>query len=403
MEKNNNKFNRSYEKIKAFLRLVSYGCYHRKFFSNYDIKPRSYDEFLRQMRFFIPENNIQVTYYKKNAYFTFVGDFSQSTNNYFHYSFLTKSIIPNHLLQFILILQLLDNVKKPLSLIEIVEEVSETIPQNDENDLLQLVRRRLTELVNAGILQRIEVKGKFCYEKILNPINLNNGEWKILKQAVNFYRSCSLISIPGYLLENNLKYFFNIDSSAEIFQFKNNNFSRILDDDIIFEILQGINENKKILVDRKYKAPITIIPLSIETDFLYNRQYLNALKEDGKNFEPIRLRIDKIKKLKLLSNIENFNYTDSKNLRNIFLKVTFCDNEQRQNYENILNEQIDIQITEEGKNYFICKIQTEDPLQIYPSLWKIQPWAEILSGKDNLRERMKNDVQEALKNYANFI
>ena len=48
-------------------------------------------------------------------------------------------------------------------------------------------------------------------------------------------------------------------------------------------------------------------------------------------------------------------------------------------------------------------IETADPLQFYPRLWKFQAWAEILSGADKLRERIKNDAEEALKNYAEFV
>ena len=74
-----NKFHRSHAGLRKFLRLVSYGCYHRNLFSKHAITPRSYDDLLRQIRFFVPEKNLQMTRHNKYSYFTFVGDFRHGT------------------------------------------------------------------------------------------------------------------------------------------------------------------------------------------------------------------------------------------------------------------------------------------------------------------------------------
>ena len=392
-----NKFNRSFDGVKNFLRSVSYGCYHRKLFGRYGINPRSYDDFIRQLRFFIPDDKIQVSHHKKFAYFTFAGDFRRGSENYLHRAFLTKTILPEHCLQYISILQLLDGAA---TLSELVERLSEEMSALDEQgDLAQSIRRRLNELADAGLISKIGSGGHLIYKKLDNPIGeLSSKEMTVLSTALLFCKNCSMLSVPGYLLSMHLK----LDGADEIFLFRNDHFTRILDDDLIFVIVQAIRARQKLKLEREHKPPLTVIPLSIETDFFYNRQYLSALKElDGRRFEPVRLRLDKIKSLKPTAEIETQPLTTSERLRKILLRVTFDDDVQRRERLDLLNSRFDIELIEESAGHFVCAIRTVDPLMIYPQLWSLQPWAEILS--EGLRTRMRDDVREALKNYGDVI
>ena len=393
-----NKFNRSHTGLRKFLRLVSYGCYHRTLFGRHEITPRSYDNLIRQMRFFIPEKNIQITWHNKCAYFTFVGDFRHGTQNYFYSSFLLKTLLPEHCLYKIVILQLLD--KKPLPFPKILEQAEEIIINHKPDvlagdvDFLQLLRRRLIELIDSGLV----LKNKTLFEKMPNPIdNLSRDEIQILYNALKFFRNVSLIGTAGYFLCNSLKNSCKLKEPArENFQFRNNNFSRILDDDILLTVTTALNAKKKILVERESKLPVTVTPLAVETDFLCSRQYLVALK--GK--ELVRLRIDKIIKVKMINEpAKNFSPAFEK-FREIKLRVTFKNQDERRQREKILTEELPARIIKETDGEFICVIEAVDPLRIYPRLWKFQTWAEILTGADGLRKRIKNDVEEALKNYA---
>ena len=124
-----NKFNRSHKDLRKFLRLVSYGCYNRMQFSKYGITPRTYDDFLRQLRFFIPPINIQIHRYEKFSYSTFSGDFKSTSENYLYRAFLLKTILPEYLLYNVTILQILEQAQKPMTLSEIVEFASEKISE----------------------------------------------------------------------------------------------------------------------------------------------------------------------------------------------------------------------------------------------------------------------------------
>ena len=392
-----NKYGRSHKNLRKFLRLVSYGCYSRNLFERHEITPRSYDDFLRQMRFFIPSENIRITWHNKFAYVTFAGDSKSDDDNFLYKSFLLKTILPEHCLYDITILQITEREQKNFSLQEVVEKIYPEIPTSDA-DLVQSIRRRLNELTDSGLLKRCSKKNKFLYAKILNPLGeLDEEEIKILKTAVNFYKNFSMIETAGYFLFDSLKNLYPTSDLPKIFRFKNNNFVRILDDDILLTVVNALNAKKKILVKRENKPAIIILPLSVETDFVTGRQYVVALKEK----EIVRLRVDKIVEAEISNeNFSEINLPVKKKLRPINLRVCFKNRAERFEREKILRDEPNFKILTEGENFFDCAIETEDPLQYYPRLWNFQTWAEILPGADGLRERMKKDAEEVLKNYA---
>lgn len=395
-----NKFHRSHAGLRKFLRLVSYGCYHRNLFSRHAITPRTYDDLLRQIRFFVPEKNLQVTRHDKCSYFTFIGDFRHGTRNYFYSSFLLKTLLSKHCLQKIILLQVLEG-EELLSATEILKRVEQIItkhkPDRLEADLFQSLRRRLNELTDSGIVRKVEKPGKVLFEKISNPLGeLSTNEAILLHSALKFFRNVAPLGTAGYFLCDSLK---NIcepsESAREIFQFRNNNFARILDDDILLTIAQALRQHKKILIERENKLPVTLTPVAVEMDFLCSRQYLVALRQK----ELMRIRVEKITSARpLKEDAEKFSPSKQK-LREIRLRIHFKDENERRLREKMLTDELPARIVEEAQSV-ICVIETPDPLQIYPRLWKFQPWAEILSGKDGLRERMRRDVQEVLKNYA---
>ena len=398
-----NKFNRSHKDLRKFLRLVSYGCYNRMQFLNYGITPRTYDDFLRQLRFFIPPINIQVHRHEKFSYPTFSGDFRYTSENYLYRSFLLKTILPEYFLYNITILQILEQAQKPLTLSEIVEiaieKISEFNPEILDKDLTQILRRRVDSLKNSGVVESYSEGGKFFYRKLNNPLGeFSPDELKFLSATVEFYKNYSLISTAGYFFADSLKEIFKTDTQ-NFFQFKNNNFVQILDDDILFLTLQAIENNLQISYKRENKPAVTVTPLAIETDFLCCRQYILAVR--GK--DTFKFRTDNIIDAEI-SDLPAQNFSaPAKKLREIKLRVTFQNAAERNERAKILNDETDFKIIAEEKNFFVCAIEIEDPLQFYPRLWKFQPWAEILPGVDGLHERMLNDAKEVLKNYAESV
>jgi len=338
-----------------------------------------------------------MTRHDKCSYFTIVGDFRHGTKNYFYSSFLLKTLLPEHCLQKIVLLQVLEGVgalpaKEILSRAEMV--LTDHKPDCVEADLFQSFRRRLNELIDSGVVRKIEAGGKILFEKISNPLGeLSTEEMGLLLSALKFYRNVAPIGTLGYFLCDTLKT--GAESGREIFQFKNDNFARILDDDILLTIADALRRRKKLLVERENKQPVTVTPVAVETNFLCSRQYLIALRQK----ELMSLRIEKITAVKLTNDDAEPIAPSRQRLREIRLLIHFKDTDERRRREKMLTDDLPARIVEEAGKV-ICVIETPDPLQIYPRLWKFQPWAEILPGADGLRDRMRRDVKEVLKNYA---
>ena len=389
-----NKFHSSHASLRKFLRLVSYGCYHRNLFAKHAITPRSYDDLLRQIRFFVPEKNLQATRQDKCSYFTIVGDFRHGTRNYFFSSFLVKTLLPEKCLQKIVLLQVLEGAGS-LSTTEILSRAEWVLidhkPERTEADLFQSFRRRLNELIDSGVVRKV------AFEKIANPLGeLSADEKTLLLTALKFYRNVAPIGTAGYFLCEGLKN--DAEPAREIFQFRNNNFARILDDDILLTIAEALRRRKKLLVEREGKSPVIVTPVAVETDFLCSRQYLVALRQK----ELMSLRIEKITAVKFAEDDAEQFAPSRQKLREVRLLIHFNDADERRLREKILTDELPARIVEEAAGV-ICVVETPDPLQIYPRLWKFQPWAEILAGKDGLRDRMSRDAREALKNYAKSV
>ena len=402
-----NKFNQKHDSLRRFLRLISYGCYHRKLFARHGIRERTYDDELRQMRFFISPENIRISHHSGRTYITFQGTSYTGTENYLANSFFLKSLLPDACLHYILLLQTIAQAGKALSLPEILQKTEDCLMKHDPDlisgnkDLSQLLRRRAKELSEVGLLVP-EGKGKQlrygAAPRVLD--GLGADETFRLLLALQFYRNTALITMPGYLLTANLKEGFSSPPDVpRLFQFKNNSFSRILDDDMLLVILQAIKDGQHLRIERDNKPVITVAPIAIHTDFHYNRRYLIAMKQvPGKHAEPVSLRVDNIRTATPVNGTPFLSPPSAVKPREIHLKVTFSDAKERSRYEVILYQK-DMRILAEEPLSFYCAIPAQDPLQLYPWLWSLQPWAEILPGADGLRERMKQDIRKALLQY----
>lgn len=404
-----NKFNQSHSNLRLFLRIISYGCYHRKLFQLFGIKERTYDDELRQMRFFIPKQNIMESRRKRHTHITFRVNPYISQQNYLVNSFFLKTILPDSCLHSILLLQITAKATKPLSLTEIVNQLHDQLmyfePAYDDienTDIEQLIRRRVNELTEIGLLKKNYNGKKICYTLIPQVLNeLSHEDTYYLITAINFYKNVGLLSAPGYLLTQNLLEIHPQESYKDsFFQFKNNSYIRILDDDIILGIITAINKKQILCIKRDKRPDITVAPIAIHTDYDYNRQYLIAEKiHYKKSSERVSLRIDKIVKVIVKKNIPHKKSSSKEHTQELRLRITYK-NEQERTCREYALAPYNFQIVFEEDSAFICSISVSDPLKLYPWLWSIQPWAEILPGQDGLRERMKNDLQEILRKYS---
>jgi len=104
-------------------------------------------------------------------------------------------------------------------------------PERLDADWMQSFRRRLNKLVDSGIVVKVEKANKILYRKMSNPLNnLTADELKTLLDALKFCRNIEPVGTAGYFLCDSLKSLIDAsETKREIFQFRNNNFARILE------------------------------------------------------------------------------------------------------------------------------------------------------------------------------
>ena len=418
------KYSKSYENIRRFLRQISYGCYHRDCFPRLGTKVRSYDEALRRLRFFMPSAHLQETRQQRYTYVTFCGDAYHGCDNYLVHSFQTKSLLPAYCLYTLSILQLLYASDTPLTMDEIIVQVNDALTiydtvdqikqRNNKTDITEgyndnSIRRRTKELIQDGWLAE-QTSGRIIrYKKVVNPLkNLPVDDALELYYAVNFYKNTSLLNTPGHYLSDTLQKLYAFELPVlTCYQFKSNNFVRILDEETISTILQCMKTQHTLSYTHgamsKKDALKQRIPLQLETEYTYNRHYLIVAHE--KKLQ--RLRIDHMENVSIDSSMtipaKKIPHTEKDH--SIHIRFTFALPTDRTHIlRKIQNRYPSATITYLSETSMECNFSVMDPRKLLPWLRTFHPYAEILpSPTHHLRERMISDIREALKNYDETI
>ena len=397
-----NKHIKDYDKLRPFIRLISYGCYHRSQFPRF--KARNYDENLRILRFCLPEEHLAETRLQKNLHVHFLGDTYHGTDNYLARSFAIKSISLDNFLYYITILQTLAaSPGAAYSFNTLTNTISEkfqaAFPKEYELEPTKL-RRRLTELCDTGLIQKTQNSKSYSYAIAGSPLlSLNTDEMLTLRSAIAFYKNVALLSIPGTYLEQTLSSILPAaNPHSNYYQFKNNNFVRILDEVIVQQLLAAIHEKKLVKLHRNGKC-YTVFPLSILTDYQYNRQYLSAAERNHRHL----FRIDNIDTSRIAETAEPpLEETIDSPSPIIEIKLKTDTRLECTMLLSRIRERLHDAVIIETLSETEClgKIPCKDPLKLLPWLRTFHPFLEILpSQQHNLRSRMKKDIEEALTNY----
>ncbi len=403
------KFSKNYEPLRKFLRIISCGCYHRTQFDQWNIMPRSYDELLRQLRFIIPENRLKIARHGRYSCTVFSGgDTYHGSFNFLQSVYLVKTILPASTLHVLCILQLLNGAQKPMGIEDMVEALYTPLmdfdpgEQDRDSDLVQLFRRRCQELESQGILRCGREGSKKVYTVApARFADLSAEETEQLLAAVSWYRNVALLSAPGYFLETSLRERCpEADVPEGIFQFKNNHLVRILDDEVILNVLEAMRRGGAMELRREEKKPIRLLADRIETDYIYNRQYICV--SDAQH-QTAAIRADRVESVarpkKSGEGVKALRRKKARPPQELRLRVHFADEAERGRRLAVLKDILPQGEVMEGGGEVIFTAAVKDPLHVYPWLWPLQPWAEIVA-PDALRERMREAAKEVLEHYG---
>ena len=398
-----NKYIQDFFTLRTIIRLISYGCYSRSDFENFNISGRSYDDAIRRLKFCLAEDKLSPNRHHRALHLSFSINSYQKPFNFLINTFKIKTMKPQIMTSYLLLLQIFSAIKIPLSISEVFDTIFNSCPDFADSLDEQFLRRRLKEMVALGYLTEIKEQQQYLYQLTVNPLDvLDKNQLTELFYAINFAANTALMSTPAYYLMETIsqhleqKYNFKL-TPFSIHQFKNNVLTRMLDDLIIIEIIKALKTNKHLLITEFNKQDYPAKPLKIITEYTYNRQYL--LAQVGKVLKKIRL--DKIIGLSLISPNDSFeSKPPKKKLQTLTLKLTADSNSQQFLESRAKNELPIISWENCTSTSFIVKLQHQDLLSLVPTLRTFFPYLTIIEDSTkSIKKRLQQDLMEALKNY----
>lgn len=396
-----NNYISDYDKLRSFLRHISYGCYHKQYLAQkLGYKDRKYDNLWSQVRSFLPEDRLLDRTFHRRKYHGLRGDAYYSSSNYLAQSFHIKSLTPISTFIDIAIMQILATADMPKTAKEICDLISSNGNPDDISPKADItanqIYKYLQSLVQRGIITMTKSNRTYVYALSANPLTaLTQAELNILRNVICFYRNTAPFSFPFYYLEETIRLVGKLEDKRRSYsQFKNTRLVTILDELTAMFILHCIDDNLALQFSYN-KKKITALPVKLVTNYYTKHQYLIAFDTSKRPIHQ-RFRLDKIANIKSCD-IDKHPVPIQEKMSRVILKLHTETADELQNIiKRIQTRHPEAEITTEDSCYIT--IHTTDTLQLFPWIRTLHPYAEILE-PSGLRKRMIQDLQEVLANY----
>ena len=395
-----------YESLRPFLRFLAWGCWHKTEFAGISGKSaRSYEDGLARARVFLPKDAFIEIKKGRKSYITLRGDAYYGCNNFLVNSYRMKSLPPLAAFYTVLVLQILGRAGKPLTfgafwgLRCVMEgEYPAILSEGELND--SYLHDTLESLRESGYIEMRRENGDFNYRLRENPLAyLSRAELSALLAAIGFYKNIAAVSVVGYQLEAVLQSLYALETMPAVpAQFRNIAFDRVLDDEILHAALEALRLKKALRFRYREKERL-VFPLRVITDFASGgRQYLEAREKDAPFVSTYRL--DRITDVSLEDAKPPVEPLEPPAPVRLVVRFHLADGDRNALRARILERSPHISVLSEENDALTCAIDDPEPLRFFPWLRGFLPRAEILAGADGLRERMRDNIKEALQNYG---
>lgn len=280
-----NKFITDYDTLRPFLHYISYGCYHKRYIAKQlGQSTRTYEDNWQRVRSCLPEDRRQSTRQGRTEIHSLKGDAYQNAGNFLARTYQIRALQEETACYLLTLLQLLGAAASPYTLHKIRNtylDGKEPMPAALENVSNRTIQRQLDALADQGLLRRQKngPGGAIRYELAPDPLaGLTAEQVDSLHHAIVFYRCISMLSVPGYFLEETLRAMYPGAEKPSIpCQFKNSAVTRILDDEILNRIVFCLENEAPLRFVHRGKERLAL-PLEIITDFYTGRQYMSAME-----------------------------------------------------------------------------------------------------------------------------
>lgn len=417
-----------YSTIREVLRQIFiYGCYDRTVgASDLNISARKYDNELKRLRCFWSDKAHSKAK-AKSCLNRFLFDGYKDDENYLWRSYCTKAFSPQVLnldIFFLLILQE-ENFK---TICKICEEIEDTCFSDKDAGLInyQMLQRRLNDMTIMGLVEcKSRKSGEQTQYRLAKDFlsELTDKELERLYRVIGLWRDVMPLSSLGYNVQRLIGGEIESCRGDELpinnsFKIEDIFFQSILNDEIVYQIMIAIEEERFISIDffdHEVGFP-QVIPLKIICDRLYGRQYLFGLKQ---NTAFIR-RIDRIKSVNFKK--EKFSFEKFVEYEKI-LKQVWCAS-LRNNNVPLKKVEIDFRITKKSechiferlkaeKNFgqvekiseqhMIFRVEVLDPYELIPWIRSFGCYAQVRPSKGHdLAKKMQSNFLAMRSAYLNL-
>ena len=352
----------------------------------------------------IKQGFIEESFNGKEKRIRFNADMYKSSYNYLVNTYFIKSL-PNNAFYYIIILQILSEGASLLS-----NEIEDAIYKENDDKQLEIstsaIYRALCELTDSGLLQTNKVKSKSSYQLADNILDqLTAKELQELYNAVSFFTNVSLLSVPGYYLANTIAQYMESQGTAcpekdSFWQYRLCNYSKIVDDEVIYIILQAIeNKNSLKISYGENNQSILLVPEALSTDYPYGRTYLHTTKS-------VVYKVENITEIQIKDKYGQITKkapkSASKKLDLIFtFKETDDEREVTDIKHRLQNEAAWMHCTELDNKHYRYTATVQDPFSFIPWIRSFHKYISLGCDTDTaVKERLEKDKLEALQKYG---
>ena len=398
-----------YERCRNFIRSITIYSYRsRQEYAEIGINNRTYDDYKRILSDCIKQGFIEESFNGKEKRTRFNADMYKSSYNYLVNTYFIKSL-PNNAFYYIIILQILSEGASLLS-----NEIEDAIYKENDDKQLEIstsaVYRALCELTDSGLLKTNKVKNKSYYQLADNILDqLTAKELQELYNAVSFFTNVSLLSVPGYYLANTISQYMESKKAAclekdSFWQYRFCNYSKIVDDEVIYIILQAIENKKSLKISYGNTIKSTmLVPEALSTDYPYGRTYMLTAEREVKKVEKItKLQVVSPKKAIKPAASQKVKKPAAKKLDLIFtFNATDDEREVTAIKHRLQQEAAWMHCTELDKEHYRYTATVQDAFSLVPWIRTFHKYVSLGSDTDTVvKERLEKDKMEALQKYG---
>ena len=422
-----NFFPNTYELRRRAFRLASYGCYSKKdLLRLLGCKTRSYHNFLTLCETTLPEEHYQPTQHKRHRRPAFRGDSYEGNENFLAVTYRLKSLTEREIFFYIHLLRILSDLPKKKDTYTSARDLD--IPLLESGSVYakstladgldeRAISTYLQQLAACGLVKKISGKRPAQYAPADDPFaNLSKEEAEALLFAVDYFKNTAFLSVPGYFLADTLCRRFSINADRnQPFLFTNMDIRRILDDDVVYQILCAIESGHSLHVRWHHKPRNSSIytdtwldlhPLAIvEEEQGDGRRQLLALFPDAHKTKPTphKLRIEEIRDLHAFIPECEIPAPHIVPERRNEIRLRLCGQsaaEEDALMNRLRRELPDVTVDAEGMHPVCCSFVCGDPKKYLPILRTFLPDIEILPApKAFLHKEMRRNIAETLSLY----